>query len=108
LASDSDREDAEEADTSATREAQGHVIAMASTILRDIARIAAGAPPVALPNHAAIGKLAGGTSRAAIGEAIRRMGLAEYQIDMNANASLTFDAIGIALGEGLSAAVAAR
>lgn len=108
LASDADREEDEEADTSAAREGQKLVIAMVSMILRDVARVRAGSAAAALPESAAIGRLASGTTSGAVGEAIRAMGLAEYQIDMNANTGLVFDGIGIAIGEGLAGAVARR
>ena len=104
LSSDAkNRDDEDESDsegergtTKGTREAQALVIAMVSTVLRDMQRSAVGLPPLASPNRPSIAESR--ASAQSIGRVIRTMGLSEYQIEQNANTSLVFDEIGIALG----------
>lgn len=94
-------EDEDSVDLNALRLAQGMFIAMVSTILRDVQRAVVGRPPAALPDSSVISDLAGHTHTRAIGTAIRSVASAEYQISQNANTSLIFDAVGIAVGRGL-------
>src|SRR5207244_4454235 len=81
LSSDTESvEDEQSADTSAVREAQGLVIAMTSVILRDVQRMLVGSRASALPENPEIKRLAGQSSRTSIGQAIKALGIAEYEI----------------------------
>lgn len=89
---DDDRED-----TNAARQAQTIVLAMASTVLRDVQRVVVDQAPAALPKEPALAAIAGSTRPDAIGRAIRALGNAEYQIHRNANTALVFDTVGTEL-----------
>ena len=90
-------------DLNVARLAQTTILAMVATVLGDIQRAAVGHPPAALPSEPAVPRLAGCTDPEAIRLAIRAIGVAEYQIDRNANTSLVFDVLGISLARGLTA-----
>jgi DNA polymerase-3 subunit delta' len=101
-----DRQDEEDADTNANREAQKMMLSMAATIVRDVQRVAVGSAPVAVGGLCGTGfqpveLAARSAGPRALGRAIRALGAAEYQIDANVNAPLIFDAVGIELGRAL-------
>jgi DNA polymerase-3 subunit delta' len=99
-------DDEENADTNAAREAQALVIAIAAVILRDMQRVVVGLSPAALPGRPEISDMARGASPRRVGRAIKELGTAEHQIDWNANTSLIFDSVGIAIGRALGEAAA--
>jgi DNA polymerase-3 subunit delta' len=92
--------------TRAARQGQSTILALVSTVLRDVQRIVVGHPPAVLPKEPIVAALAEATSSEAVGGAIRAMSAAEYQINHGANAVLVFDAVGIKLGRGLAPAAA--
>jgi DNA polymerase III delta' subunit len=104
-----EKEDDEEAvDTNAARSAQLVLLAIASTILRDVLRIQAGAEAAATPDGTALDRLASGADTEEIRTAIKAMAAAEYQIARSANTSLIFDGVGIAIGRALCGAASPR
>ncbi len=107
LSPDGDADSDEGGDkTRAARQARGDVLALVATVLRDVQRIVVGHHPAVLSNEPIVAALAAATSSEAVGDAIRALSTAEYQINHGANAVLVFDAVGIKLGRGLSAAAA--
>jgi DNA polymerase-3 subunit delta' len=93
--------------TNATRQAQTTILAVVSTLLRDIQRVAVGRTAAALPDDRLIASLGASVALASVGRAIRAVATAEYEINHNANASLVFDSVCIELGRGLAPATAA-
>ncbi|MFQ5429457.1 MAG: DNA polymerase III subunit delta' [Phycisphaerae bacterium] len=104
-ASTTDEDDVDDAlvDTNTARLAQTLVLAVVATLLRDVLRTAVGHPALAAPGAPAITALARSTTAESVGEAIRAVSAAEYQIARSANSRLIFDTLGIALGRGLRA-----
>ncbi len=97
-----DQNDEEAVDTNAARAGQTMVLAVVSTILRDIHRAAVGLAPVALPYEASIPELAEQTTVEAVRKAVQAVGRAEFEISRSGNTTLIFDSVGIELGRGLS------
>jgi len=95
-------QDEEDVDANLPREARGLVLAMLSAVLRDVQRAAVRSTPAVIPNEPRLAQWAALTSSPRIGQAIRSVALAEYQIGQNANKNLLFDAVGVALGEAFS------
>jgi DNA polymerase III subunit delta' len=94
-------QDEEDADTNAVREGQRMMLGMTAAILRDVQRAAVGHAPAALGGQAGLAELARRANAKALGNAIRTVSTAEYQIDHNVNAGLVFDAVGIEVGRAL-------
>lgn len=93
--------------TNATRQAQTTILAVVSTVLRDIQRVAVGRPAAALPDERLITSLGASVALDSVGRAIRAVATAEYEINHSANASLVFDCACIELGRGLAPGTAA-
>lgn len=95
-------------DTNLARESQLSVLAVVSTILRDVQRVLVGHPPATFDGAADVASLAGRTSSGAIGRAVRAVADAEYQIRRSVNTGLIFDTLGIAVGRAFERKPVAR
>ena len=97
-----DRQDEEDADTNANREAQKMMLSMAATIVRDVQRGRWGArrwqSAACVAQASSLWNRQRGTPARERWARRFALGEAEYQIDHNVNASLIFDAVGIELG----------
>jgi DNA polymerase III delta' subunit len=89
-------------ETRTLREAQLTMLAILSTILRDVQRVSVGHAPAALPRERKIGEWAGAAPRE-IAKAIRAVATAEFQIELNASAGLIFDSLAITISNTLFA-----
>jgi DNA polymerase III subunit delta' len=101
-------EDEEAVDTNASRSGQLTLLAIVSTVLRDVLRLGTGAGSVATPDAAAAGRLAAGADMQGIRDAIKAMAAAEHQITRSANTALIFDGVGIAIGRAFGGATSPR
>ena len=95
-----DRDD--NADVNAAREAQGLVLAMAATVLRDVLRGCVGTPPAAVADAGALRQLSARATPDGVSGAIRAMADATMQVERSVNTGLIFDGVGIALSRGLT------
>jgi len=100
-AGDDDAAETESAETLSMRSAQSLLLRMLTCGLRDILRVSTGLPPKAHTLEAErVSQLAARFGRHGASRAIRAAASAESELEMNVNAGLVFDALGIAMSRG--------